>query len=71
MANSVYTVAPVRITINIVDTVFVALRTLISVTWNIDYQYNKINMADNRSGLCLLLGQSKALSACGPDCVKT
>jgi len=56
MANSVYTDAGVRITIDIFDAGFVALSPLLSVTWNIGCQYNNINMPDN----C-----NRAMSLCG------
>ena len=45
--NSVYTDAGVRITIDIVDVVFVALSALLLVIWNTGYQYNNFNMPDH------------------------
>ena len=65
--NSVYTDAGVRITIDIVDVVFVALSSLLLVIWNTGYQYNKINMLDNCRRAMSALGLGNQVSACGRE----
>ncbi len=67
LSNSVYTDAGGRITIGIVDAGFVALSSLFSVTWNIGYQYNNINMPDNcnRAMSALRMGNQVSASDCG------
>ena len=63
--NSVYTDAGVRITIDIVDVVFVALSSLLLVIWNTGYQYNKINMLDNCRRAMSALWRGNQVSASG------
>lgn len=63
--NSVYTDARVRITIDIADAGYIALSTLLSVTWNIGCQYNNINMPDNCPRAMSALGRGNQVSACG------
>jgi hypothetical protein len=63
--NSVYTDAWVRVAIDIADAVYFALSILISVTWNIGYQYNNINMPDNRPEAMSALGRGNQVSGCG------
>lgn len=65
--NSVYTDAGVRITIDIVDVVFVALSSLLLVIWNTGYQYNKINMLDNCRRAMSALWRGNQVSASGRE----
>lgn len=63
--NSVYTDTGVRITIDIVDALFVALSPLFSVIYNISCRYNNINMPGNSRRSMSALGRGSQLSGCG------